>query len=150
MTTQSPSRDGASRTRSLGSAARQASRRRLVLPGLAAAAAAAAATTLVAALAEATVVDLEAPAGEESIPLYAFAQLTFVFSMIGVVLAAGLRRWSKWPATMFVRIAVTLTAISLVPPFLLDADLSTAAALVLAHLIAAAIVIPALAVRLAD
>lgn len=149
MTTHSPSRDGAFRTRPTGSATTQASRR-LVRPGLAAAVVATAATTLVAALAEATVVDLEVPPGEESIPPYVFALLTFVFSTIGVAIAAWLRRWSERPATVFVRTSVTLTLVSLVPPFLLDADPSTEVTLVLAHLVAAAIVIPVLALRLAD
>ncbi len=43
---------------------------------------------------------------------------------------------------------VALTALSLVPPFLQDANAGTVAGLVLLHLTAAAIVIPALARRL--
>jgi hypothetical protein len=125
-------------------------RRSLVVPGIAVAAAAAASTTLVAALSMAIGVDFELPDGGESIPLLGFTQLTFLFSLVGVGLAAALRRWSSRPARTFVRIAVALTAVSLVPPFLVDANLATSAALVVLHLIAAAIVIPVIASRLAE
>ena len=43
---------------------------------------------------------------------------------------------------------VTLTAVSLVPPFLVGANLATVASLVLIHLAAAATFIPVLARRL--
>lgn len=125
-------------------------RRRLLLPGLAAAAGAAVAVTAVAALAMAVGVDFELPDGGESIPLLGFTQLTFVFSVVGVLIALAIRRWAPRPARAWVRIAVALTALSLVPPFLVDANLATACTLVLAHLIAAAIVIPVIARRLAD
>jgi hypothetical protein len=88
------------------------------------------------------------PDGGESVPLMGFAQLTFVFSAIGVGIAAAVRRWSSRPATVFLRIAVTLTAISLVPPFLVDANAGTVVALLGLHLAAAAVVIPVLTRRL--
>jgi hypothetical protein len=124
-------------------------RRRLLLPGLAAAAAAAVAVTAVAALAMAVGVDFELPDGGESIPLVGFTQLTFTFSVVGILVALAIRRWASRPARTWVRTAVALTALSLVPPFLVDANLATECTLVFAHLIAAAIVIPVIARRLA-
>ena len=107
--------------------------------------AAMAATTLAAALARAVGVEFEVPDGGEAIPLSGFTVMTGLFSVVGVVLAAALRRWSARPAERFVRTAVALTAISLVPPFLVGAGASTAAALVGLHLVAATVVIPSLA-----
>ncbi|HYJ70425.1 MAG TPA: DUF6069 family protein [Nocardioidaceae bacterium] len=125
------------------SATTQHQRRRLVAPGLAAAVAAAVATTLVAVISKGAGVDFADSSGEE-IPLFAFAQLTLTFSLIGLAVAAGIRRWGKRPATTFLRTALALTAISLVPPFLIGLDLASSACLVVAHLTAAAIVIPTL------
>ena len=56
--------------------------------------------------------------------------------------------WASRPARTWARVAVALTALSLVPPFLVGANLATECALVLAHLSAAAIVIPVIARRL--
>src|SRR5687768_10417059 len=97
------------------------------LPGLAGAGliatlAAMAATTLAAALARAVGVDFEVPNGGESIPLSGFAVVTGFFSVVGIVIAAGLLCWSVRPAERFVRTAVSLTAISLVPPLLSEAN----------------------------
>ena len=122
--------------------------RALVVPGLAAAVAAAATTTLLAALAMAAGVDFEMPDGGESVPLLGFTQLTFIFSVIGLAFAAGVRRWSTRPARTFLHIAVTLTAISLVPPFLVDANAATVVSLLIIHLAAAAVVIPVIVRRL--
>jgi uncharacterized protein DUF6069 len=119
---------------------------RLLLPCLAAAAVAAVAVTAVAALAMAAGVDFELPdGGGETIPLPGFAVVTGFFSVVGVVLAAALLRWSARPAGRFVQTAVALTAISLVAPFLSAGDTATVAALVGLHLVAAAVMIPALA-----
>ncbi len=104
-----------------------------------------AANTLAAALARAVGVDFEVAAGEEAIPLSGIAVVTGFFSVVGIVMAAALRRWSARPAERFVQTAVTLTAISLVPPFLSDADTATTAALLGLHLVAATVMIPALA-----
>ncbi|MEV4490032.1 DUF6069 family protein [Micromonospora coxensis] len=125
-------------------------RRRLLLPGLASAAAAAVTVTAVAALAMAAGVDFELPDGGESIPLLGFTQLTFTLSVVGILVALAIRRWASRPARTWVSTAVALTALSLVPPFLVGADVATECTLVLAHLIAAAIVIPVIARRLAN
>ncbi|WP_433382872.1 DUF6069 family protein [Actinoplanes sp. CA-142083] len=102
-------------------------------------------TTLGAALATAVGVDFELPDGGESIPLPGFATMTGFFSVVGVVIALALLRWSARPAQRFVGTAVTLTAISLVAPLLSGADAATVTALIGLHLIAAAVMIPALA-----
>ena len=115
--------------------------------GLAAGAVAAVATTAVAAVARAFDVPL-AIAGEQ-IPLLGFAQLTIVCSILGVLIAKATRRWATRPRTAFVRITVTLTALSLVPDLTADATSATKLTLMLTHLVAAAIVIPRLANRLA-
>ena len=113
--------------------------------GLIAALAAMVATTLAAALARAAGVDFELPDGGETIPLPGFAVVTGFFSLVGIVIAAALLRWSARPATLFVRTAVTLTAISLVPPCISGAATATIVALLGLHLVAAAVMIPALA-----
>ena len=103
------------------------------------------ATTLAAALARAAGVDFEVPDGGETIPLSGFAVVTGFFSVVGIVIAAALLRWSARPAERFVWTAVSLTAISLVPPLLSGADTATIAALLGLHLVAAAVMIPTLA-----
>ena len=119
--------------------------RGLAVTGLVATLAAMVATTLAAALARAVGVDFEVPDGGETIPLSGFAVVTGFFSVVGVVIAAALLRWSARPAERFVWTAVSLTAISLVPPLLSGAAPATTAALLGLHLVAAAVMIPALA-----
>jgi hypothetical protein len=113
--------------------------------GFAATLAAMVATTLAAALAEAVGVDFEVPDGGETIPLPGFAVVTGFFSVVGIVIAAALLRWSARPAERFVGTAVSLTVISLVPPLLAGANTATTAALLGLHLVAAMVMIPALA-----
>ena len=103
------------------------------------------ATVLAAALAQAVGVDFEVPDGGETIPLSGFAVVTGFFSLVGVVIAAALLRWSAHPAQRFVWTAVSLTAVSLVPPLLSGADTGTTIALVGLHLVAATVMIPTLA-----
>ena len=113
--------------------------------GFIATVAATVATVLAAALARAVGVDFEVPDGGETIPLPGFAVVTGFFSVVGVVIAAALLRWSARPAERFVRTAVTLTAISFVPPLLSGADTATTTALLGLHLVAATVMIPILA-----
>lgn len=119
--------------------------RGLAVTGLFAALAAMVATTLAAALAQAVGVDFEVPDGGETIPLAGFAVVTGFFSVVGIVIAGALLRWSARPAERFVRAAVSLTAISLVPPLLVEADTPTTSALLGLHLVAATVMIPTLA-----
>src|SRR5215204_3025599 len=92
--------------------------RGLAVTGFIATLAATVATTLAAALAQAVGVDFEVPEGGEAIPLSGFAVVTGFFSVVGIVIAIALLRWSTRPAERFVWTAVSLTAISLVPPLL--------------------------------
>ncbi|MFG3302782.1 DUF6069 family protein [Micromonospora chersina] len=119
--------------------------RGLAVTGFIATLAAMVATTLAAALAQAVGVDFEIPDGGETIPLPGFAVVTGFFSVVGVVIAAALLRWSARPAQRFVWTALSLTAISLVPPVVAGADTATAGTLLGLHLVAAAVMIPTLA-----
>ncbi|MBQ1016754.1 hypothetical protein KBX71_02620 [Micromonospora sp. D93] len=113
--------------------------------GLIATLAAMVTTTLAAALARAVGVDFEIPDGGETIPLSGIAVVTGFFSVVGVVIAVALLRWSARPAARFVWTAVALTALSLVPPLISGATIATSTALVGLHLVAAAVMIPVLA-----
>ena len=119
----------------------------LVGTGLAATALASVATPVVAAAGLAAGISLDI-AGVP-IPVPGFATLTAVFSLVGVVLAVVLSRTVRRPRTVFVRTTVVLTALSLVPDVIVDAAPATKALLMLTHLVAAAIVIPMVARRLA-
>jgi amino acid transporter len=116
--------------------------------GVAAAAVASVATTVLAAVASAAGVSFADSTGA-SIPLAAFAQLTLVFSLIGVGIAAVTARKVRRPRRTFVRTAVALTALSFVPDLTFGFDAGSAATLITLHTVAAAIVVPALAGRLA-
>ena len=118
--------------------------RRLAGTGLIAALAAVVATSLAAAAALAVGVDFEIPDGGEVIPLPGFAVVTGFFSIVGTAIAAAFLRWSARPAERFRWTAVSLTAISLVPPVVSGADTATITALLALHLIPAAVMIPAL------
>lgn len=113
--------------------------------GLIATLAAMVTTTLAAALARAAGVDFEIPDGGETIPVSGIAVVTGFFSVVGVVIAVALLRWSARPADRFVWTAVALTALSLVPPLISGANSATITALLGLHLVAAAVMIPALA-----
>jgi hypothetical protein len=116
--------------------------------GVAAGAVASVATFTTAAVAQATDVSLKVSG--EAIPLVGFAQLTFVAAIVGTILAVVLSRRANRPQHTFVVTTLALTALSLVPDVLADAQSATRFTLALTHLVAAAIVIPALASRLSD
>jgi Family of unknown function (DUF6069) len=119
----------------------------LVGTGLAATAVAATATSAVAAVGSAAGISLDVSGAP--IPVSGFAVLTVLFSLVGVALAAVLARRARAPRQAFVRTTVVLTALSLVPDVVADAAVSTQLLLMLTHLVAAAIVVPAVARRLA-
>jgi hypothetical protein len=81
----------------------------------------------------------------EAIPQLGFAQLTLVGAVLGGLLAAALNRWAGRPRAWFVPAAAALTALSCVPSVDLPPDTATRAVLVATHLLAAAIIVPALA-----
>ena len=118
----------------------------LAVAGIVATALASGATSIVAAAGNAAGISLDI--GGAPIPVQGFATLTAFFSVIGLVLAAVLRRMARRPRSTFVRTTVVLTVLSLVPDVIVDADSTTKALLMLTHLVAAAIVIPAVARRL--
>lgn len=115
----------------------------LVRDGLAVAAVATAALAAAGAAA-----GIGAVVGGMPIPASGFAVLTAIFSVVGVLLALGLSRWARRPRTTFVRTTVVLTVLSLVPDVVADASVTTKVLLMLTHVVAAAIVIPAVARRL--
>lgn len=119
----------------------------LLLTGAAATVAAAAATVVVAAAGQA--VGISTDVSGAPIPTMGFGVLTVLFSVIGLVIATGLRRFAGHPRTAWIRTTVTLTVISFVPDLLADATVATRLLLMTTHVVAAAVVIPAVARRLA-
>ena len=115
--------------------------------GVAAAVVASVTTTVLAAVASATGISFADSTGV-SIPIAGFAELTLVFSLVGVGIATVLARRARRPRPTFVRTAVALTALSFVPDLTFGFDAASAATLITLHAVAAAIVVPALARRL--
>lgn len=107
---------------------------------------AAAATAAVAAAGQAVGISLDVSG--VPIPVSGFAVLTVIFAVLGLLIALMLRRFAGRPRTAWIRTTVALTVLSLVPDVLADADTSTKALLMVTHVVAAAIVIPAVARRL--
>lgn len=95
--------------------------------GLVAAVVASVATTALAALASAAGVSFADRTGA-GIPIAGFTQLTLVFSLIGVAMAAVMARRARNPRRLFVRTAVTLTALSVVPDLTFGFDAASAVA----------------------
>jgi hypothetical protein len=105
-------------------------------------------TTAVAAAADAAGIPLAVDG--ETIPLFGFAQLTLVGAVLGGLLAATLNRFSNRARQVFLGVTTVLTALSCVPSVALPPDTATRVVLVATHLIAAAIIVPALARHLRD
>ncbi|MHA6779491.1 DUF6069 family protein [Pseudonocardia saturnea] len=118
----------------------------LLLAGSAATAAAAAATAVVAAAGQA--VGISTAVSGMPIPPSGFAVMTLMFSALGLVIATALRRFAHRPRTAWLRTTVALTVLSFVPDVLADAAVTTKVLLMVTHVVAAAIVIPAVARRL--
>src|SRR3954462_8688261 len=113
-------------------------RRTTIVVGLVAAGVVSAAAALLHALGVSFGVDGEA------IPLVGFAQLTFVGAVIGGLLVAVLNRRSPAPGRRVLQVAATLTALSCVPSVAMPDDVTTKLALVVLHVLAAAIIVPVL------
>jgi amino acid transporter len=136
-------------TRSTASSAGSVPGRREVWRhGVAAAVVAAFVTTALAAVAQAAGISFADSTGA-AIPIAGFAQLTLAFSLVGVGIAATMARKARRPRTTFVRTALGLTALSFVPDLTFGFDAGSAATLITLHTVAAAIVVPTLAGRLA-
>jgi hypothetical protein len=123
-------------------------RRNIGRTGLVAGATAAVATTAYAAGVHAAGVSF-AISGK-AIPAPGFGEVTFVAALIGTLVAAVLSRRAARPRRTFLVTALALTLVSFLPDVTADAHVATKVALVLSHVLAAAIVIPALASRLSD
>ena len=126
--------------------ANPASTGHLIRGGVVALAAASIATVTVATAGHAIGISLDVDGAP--IPVLGFGTLTALFSFVGLVLAGVLARTVRHPRRAFVRTTVVLTVLSLIPDVLVDAAPATRALLMLTHLVAAAIVIPAVARRL--
>jgi hypothetical protein len=130
------------------------SRWSLLRLGALAGVAAAVATELVAAGARLSDVSMEAGGfgadTAEPIPVLGFAFATLLWTAVGIVMAVAMTRWAKRPARTFTVTAVVLTVVSLVPPALAGATTTgTKLILALTHVVAAAIVVPAIRNELA-
>jgi hypothetical protein len=88
--------------------------------------------------------------GGERIPILGFAQLTLIGALLGIGLAKLTTRRASRPRHMFVRVTVALTALSIVPDVIADATVGTKFVLALTHVVAAAIIVPALACRVPE
>jgi hypothetical protein len=119
----------------------------LLLTGAAATVAASLATAVVAA--GGLVIGLSTDISGAPIPVPGFAVLTAMFSVVGLVIATVVRRFARRPRIAWLRTTVALTVLSFVPDLLADAAPTTKMLLMLTHVVAAAIVIPAVARRLA-
>ena len=126
------------------------------LVGAASTVVAAVVTVAIAAVAKAADVPLAVAASSddavEAIPAAGFAPVVLMAGAIGIVLALAFNRWAKQPARTFVAVTVALTAVSFITPteaVAHNATTATRLVLALAHVVAAAIIIPAIAYRLA-
>ena len=105
--------------------------------------AAAVATTAVAVVADAAGVPFAIDG--EVIPVLGFAQMTLLGAVLGGLLAAALNRYSAQPRQTFVRAALVLTVLSCVPSVAYTPDTASKIVLVATHVLAAAIIVPAIA-----
>jgi hypothetical protein len=138
----------ASTTLAVPTAARPSTKTHLLRTGVIAGVAAATATATTAAVAHGVGVPLKVDG--DVIPTVGFAQLAFVFVLVGAGIAKLLAAKARHPRATFTMTTVALTAISVVPDALVHATTATKLTLALTHLVAAAIAIPALASRLSD
>jgi hypothetical protein len=86
----------------------------------------------------------------EKIPVYAFGQVTLFAAIIGIGMAVVFARRARRPRHTFVVTTVVLTALSMVPPAIVDATTATKVMLGDTHAVAALVIIPAIARRLVD
>ncbi|HEX2576225.1 MAG TPA: DUF6069 family protein [Aquihabitans sp.] len=107
---------------------------------------AAVATTAIGAIAKAADVPLVIGTMEIQIP--AFAMFTLIGAALGGLIATLVHKRAAQPRRTFLIATLVLTALSVVPDLTADATTATKLTLVGAHLVAAAIIIPALAARL--
>ena len=101
------------------------------------------ATTACAAITSAAGVPFEIDG--ETIPVGGFATMTLLGAVIGGIVLAVLNRFSGQPRRRFLQVTVALTALSCVPSLMWPPDTATKIALVVSHVLAAAVIVPILA-----
>jgi hypothetical protein len=106
---------------------------------------AAVATTVIGAVAKAA--DVPLVIGDLEIQVPMFAVFTLAAAALGAVIATQLQRRNGQPRRAFVITTVALSALS-VAPLAAEATTATKLTLIGAHLVAAAVIVPALAARL--
>jgi hypothetical protein len=126
------------------------------LVGVAATVAAAVVTMVIAAIAKAADVPLAVASSSgdapEAIPTAGVVPVVLVAGAIGIGLALAFNRWAKRPARTFVVVSAVLTVVSFITPtsaFAYNATTATRLVLETLHVVAAAIIIPTIAYRLA-
>jgi hypothetical protein len=107
---------------------------------------AAVATTAIGAIAKAA--DVPLVVGELEVQVPAFAIFTLVAAALGAVIASQFQKRAHQPRRAFVITTLVLTALSFIPDLTADATTATKLTLMAAHVVAAAVIIPALAARL--
>ena len=86
-----------------------------------------------------------------AIPATGLAWAVAELGLIGIVIAVCLTRFAKRPRSTWKRTAWTLTALSLVPSLVAVTDsYATNIMLVISHLVAAVVIVPVIAARLAE
>ncbi len=107
---------------------------------------AAVATTVIGAAAKAA--DVPLVIGDLEIQVPMFAVFTLAAAALGAVIATQLQKRNRQPRPAFVITTVVLSALSVVPDLAAEATTATKLTLIGAHLVAAAVIIPAVAARL--
>ena len=92
--------------------------------------------------------DVPLVVGELVVQVPAFAMFTLIGAAIGGLLATQLSKRAAKPRRTFLITTAMLTVLSFVPDLIAEATTATKLTLVGAHIVAAAVVIPALAGRL--
>lgn len=86
-----------------------------------------------------------------AVPETGLAWAVAELGLIGIVIAVCLARFAKRPRSTWKRTAWTLTALSLVPSLIAVTDsYATNIMLVISHLVAAVVIVPTIAARLAE
>lgn len=88
--------------------------------------------------------------GVTTTPLPAFVIATVIQALVGAVLAIAIQRWTSQPARTFAITAAVLVVLSFGQPLALAQDTATAVTLITTHIVAAAVVVPALVRQLPD
>ena len=86
-----------------------------------------------------------------AIPATGLAWAVAELGLIGIIIAVCLNRFARRPRSTWNRTAWTLTALSIVPSLIAVTDsYATNIMLVISHLVAAAVIVPTIAARLAE